>query len=269
MTRSATGQIFEAMTGRKVIENKAWACLERCRRKLRLEEIPLPVPVEDWIEGTLGIRLSYADLSRTGAELEGGASFADNEILIDETATANEARLRFTCAHELGHMILHRKAKSLFHHLAEEGPYADPQRFERQADRFAAAFLMPVPLVERELIAALDARCLKRGKAVTIMMQETRESEWLWRYVVLPHITRRFGVTISAAINRFADLQPLARPKCPLMPDRLAPILRERAGRSELENIRIEDGLPVYRSLFDKRNPYTPERVFLSTVYAC
>jgi hypothetical protein len=252
MTRSATGQIFEAMTGRKVIENKAWACLERCRRKLRLEEIPLPVPVEDWIEGPLGIQLSYADLSRTGAELEGGASFTDNEILIDETATANEARLRFTCAHELGHMILHRKAKSLFHHLSEEGPYADPQRFERQADRFAAAFLMPVPHVERELIAALDARRLKRGKAVTLMMQNTPESEWLWRRVIMPHVTRQFGVSVSAAINRFSDLQPVALPKTPLLPASLAPMLRQQSTRPELDNIRIQDGLPVYRDLLSQ-----------------
>ena len=112
MARSATDRVFEATFGHKVIEGRAWACLERCRRKLGLDEIPIPVPVEDWIEGPLGIRLSYADLSRCGAELEGGASISDNEITIDEGATKHEGRLRFTCAHELGHLVLHRGGAS-------------------------------------------------------------------------------------------------------------------------------------------------------------
>ena len=256
MARSATGRILEAMTGRKVIESRAWACLERCRRKMGLSEIPVPVPVEDWIEGPLGIRLSYADLSRCGAELEGGASITDNEILIDEGAAAHEGRLRFTCAHELGHLVLHRGAKSMFHHLAENGPYANPEMFERQADRFAAAFLMPVPLIERELVRVLDERALKRGKAVVLLMKATIESEWLWRRVVLPHLTRQFGVSFAAAVNRLSDLQPKTLPKNPLLPAEFASILKQRSSRLELENIRIEDGLPVHRDLFS-----TPEQV--------
>jgi len=255
MVRPADGQVFQPMPGRKVIEERAWACLERCRRRLKLDEIPLPVPVEDWIEGPLGIRLSYADLSETGAELDGGASISGNEILIDQRATAHEGRLRFTCAHELGHMVLHRKAKSVFHHLREEGPYADPHRFEVQADRFAAAFLMPVPLLERELIAALDARKLTRGKSVTLMMKDTLESEWLWRRVVLPHVIERFSVSVSAAINRFTDLQPKALPGTPLLPNRFREVLKQKSNRADLGQIAVEHGIPVRRTLFHAQQP--------------
>jgi len=253
MARPSTGRIFETMPGRKVIENRAWSCLERCRRKLGLEEIPLPVPVEDWIEGPLGIRLSYADLSRCGAELEGGASISDNEILIDAGSTAHEARLRFTCAHELGHLVLHRRAKSMFHDLVQNGPYANPDKFEREADRFAAAFLMPVPLIERELVRVFDERGLKRGKAVVHLMHATLESEWLWRRVVLPEITKRFGASLSAAVNRMCDLQPKTLAGTSLLPTEFARILKRQSGPPQLENVTIEDGVPVQRDLFNNR----------------
>lgn len=253
MVRPCTGRIFETMPGRKVIENRAWACLERCRRKLGLDEIPLPVPVEDWIEGPLGIRLSYADLSRCGAELEGGASISDNEILIDEGATANEARLRFTCAHELGHLVLHRRAKSMFHDLVQNGPYANPEKFEREADRFAAAFLMPVSLIERELVRIFDERGLKRGKAVIHLMHATLESEWLWRRVVLPEITKRFGASLPAVVNRMSDLQPQTVAGTPLLPAEFGPVLKHRSNRPELDHVAVEDGVAVRRDLFNNQ----------------
>ena len=48
----------------------------------------------------------------------------------------NYYRLRFTLAHELGHIVLH-------HFLAEDEYGQDYETIERQAHRFASAFLMP------------------------------------------------------------------------------------------------------------------------------
>ena len=252
MPRPATGQVLMPCPGRRVIDQRAWRCLERCRRKLKLVEIPLPVPVEKWIEGPLDIRFGFTDLSRLGPNILGAAFVSDREILIDERVVQHEGRCRFTCAHELGHLILHRSAQSVFHDASTVDPYSSPDRYERHADRFAAAFLMPVPLVERELIRILDARDLKRGKAVVQLMQPTLESEWLWRRVVLPEFTRCFAVSLSAAVHRFNDLQPNLPQPWPLLPRELVEVLlKPPDDPRRFEGVSIENGLILDRNLFD------------------
>ena len=252
MPRPATGRIFEPRPGRRVIDQRAWCWLERCRRKLRLDEIPLPVPVEQWIEGPLGIRFGFTDLSHLGPDVLGAAFVADREILVDDRVLQHEGRLRFTCAHELGHLVLHRNTRSVFQELATLGPYDSPDHYERHADRFAAAFLMPVPLVERELIRILDARGLKRGKAVLQLMEPTLQSEWLWRRIVLPEFTRRFAVSLSAAVHRFNDLQPNLPQSWPLLPRELVEVLLKPADDPRrFDGISIHNGVVADRSLFD------------------
>ena len=258
MPRPATGQVLIPRPGRRVIDRRAWRCLERCPRKLQLDEIPLPVPVEEWIEGPLDIRFGFTDLSHLGPDILGAAFVTDREILIDERVVQHEGRFRFTCAHELGHLILHRGAQSVFHEIGAIDPYASPNRYERHADRFAAAFLMPVPLVEGELIRILDARALKRGKAVVQLMQPTLESEWLWRKTILPEITRRFAVSLSAAIHRFNDLQPNLDQSWPLLPRELVDVLlKPPVDSRRFDGISTENGVVVDHDLFDSKKNQT------------
>lgn len=258
MPRPATGRILEPCPGRKVIDERAWRCLERCRRKLNLDEIPLPVPVEEWIEGPLNIRFGFTDLSYLGPDILGAAFVTDREILIDPRVVQHDGRCRFTCAHELGHLILHRGAQSVFQDAATVDPFASPDRYERHADRFAAAFLMPVPLVERELIRILDARGLKRGKAVTQMMQATLESEWLWRKMILPEFTRCFAVSLSAAVHRFNDLQPNLPQSWPLLPRELVDVLLKPVDDPRcFDGISTENGVVADRNLFDSKKNET------------
>lgn len=260
MPRQPTGRVLEPRRGRQVIDARAWSCLERCRRKLGLDEIPLPVPVEDWIEGPLGIRFGFTDLSHLGEDVLGAAHVEDREILIDQRVTNHEGRFRFTCAHELGHLMLHKKVRSVFQESSIFNLFRpSPDRYERQADRFAAAFLMPIPLLERELVRIIDQRGLKRGKAVVQLIEPTTESEWLWRRVVLPEITRRFGVSLAAAVHRFNDIQAKALSGTPLLPRELVPLLQRRADNAELQLVDVENGLPVRRTLFDSA-PASAER---------
>lgn len=58
-------------------------------------------------------------------------------------------------------MVLHRKVRNVFHDHAGIGTFADQDRFERQADCFAAAFLMPVPSLEIELLRIFKQRGLR------------------------------------------------------------------------------------------------------------
>lgn len=251
MPSSATGQVLEPCRGRRVIDARAWACLERCRRKLQLEEFPLPVPIEEWIERPLGIRFGFGDLSHLGPEVLGAAFVKDREILIDQRVLDHEGRYRFTCAHELGHIVLHRKVRGIFHENNRVGSFDSPDRHERQADRFAAAFLMPVPLLERELIRIFKARNLRPGRAVTQMMSTSDEAEWLWRRVVLPEIVRRFGVSRTAAVHRFNDVQPIMKNPRPLLARTFVKKLLEPVGaETRFDSIWIENKIATARSLF-------------------
>lgn len=121
-----------------------------------------PIPVEDIIERGLGLKLGFVDFEKRegmkgvlGATYVGAELICINEGLLEK---GPEGRLIFTCAHEVGHWVLHRQ-------------YADGQKrqgagtdriicrtrnakepIEWQADYFAASLLMP----ERELCAAFD-----------------------------------------------------------------------------------------------------------------
>ena len=221
---------------------------------LRLTQIPIPIPVDQWIEAPLGIQFGFADLAHLGEGTLGAAFVQDREILIDERVLQHQGRFRFTCAHELGHLLLHRKVRGVFHENVHQPDWDSLITFERQADRFAAAFLMPVPLLERELIRALDEHGLKRAKAILELTQETEESEWLWRTIVLPAITTRFDVSLSAAIHRFADLKPKLPEAGPLLSRDLSEILLKPTIDSALLNsVWIEEGVAVHRELFSAK----------------
>lgn len=242
--------VFDARHGRRQIDGRAWACIEKCRRKLGLDEIPLPIPVEDWIEGPLGITYGITDLSHLGDDVLGAAYAEEREILIDQKVLDHEGRARFTCAHELGHLVLHRHRQTVFEETAE--PFArNRNRLEREADRFAAAFLMPLPLLELELVRVLDETGLNRTACIVEMMKTTVESEWLWRNHFLPAAVRRFDVSRTAAINRFNDIEPRLDERRPLLPFDLIPrLLAPPRLQPELQDVQVVDGVPVRRNLF-------------------
>lgn len=188
----------------KSVETKAAATLERCRAGAGLDELPLPIPIEEWIEGQLGIELGFSDLTRFGENVLGAAYTNPRSIQISETLVDQEARLRFTCGHELGHLVLHAGQADSFTDDTVE-TWDTTQRLERQADRFAAAVLMPVSLLYRELYAVLDQHGFDPPKAVTELMLDSPEAAWLWKKLVLPGLTERFCVSLTALLFRFDD----------------------------------------------------------------
>jgi len=124
-----------------------------------------PIPVEDIIERYLEVNLSFEDLEeKLGMEDVLGATFIKLRLIcINEKLLENksEGRLIFTCAHEIGHWVLHRQ----FINVAGR---SDPQKngivcriknsrhpIEWQADYFAACLLMP----EKETINAFRKVC--------------------------------------------------------------------------------------------------------------
>lgn len=101
-----------------------------------------------------------SDPDVSGALLRDGAL-----VIIAVNSTHSTARQRFTIAHEIGHLTLHDEALSVDHHfggVASQSQLrvsafrdqvsalaADPNEIE--ANRFAAALLMPIDFLERSL----------------------------------------------------------------------------------------------------------------------
>ena len=71
-----------------------------------------PIPVEEIIERVLGLKLLYEDLGKIfGSNDVLGATYVESGIIrINERLFehSSEGRLVFTCAHEVGHWVLHR-----------------------------------------------------------------------------------------------------------------------------------------------------------------
>lgn len=70
----------------------------------------------------------------------------NNIIYIDETLSKHEQRL--VCAHELGHMLLHKKSNAIF---MDSRTQLNTTKYEIEADRFAMDLIMSDEEIEEHL----------------------------------------------------------------------------------------------------------------------
>lgn len=124
-----------------------------------------PIPVEDIIERALGLRLLYEDLEKVfGSNDVLGATYVESGVIcINERLFehSSEGRLVFTCAHEVGHWVLHRRYVDVEETNNSKGEAIVSSLknakapIEWQADYFAACLLMP----EKEIRDAFQEVC--------------------------------------------------------------------------------------------------------------
>lgn len=190
------------------VENRASALLRQCMRELNLYRLPLPVPVDTWLEKPLGFGLEITDLSHLGDGVLGAAFPKEREIHLSASMSEekNPGRFRFTAAHELGHMTLHANAGTLFRD-GDTQPGSRP-RHELEADRFAAAFLMPQEEFLPAITLAGDAAGFDAFRLFSWSAQ-LEETLPLWNEKVIPFLVDRFGVSTPAAIFRLSELNML------------------------------------------------------------
>lgn len=179
------------------IERRAESCVRHCLSQLSLTQVPLPIPIDNWIEGPLNLRFGIEDLSRFGEDVLGASFVSQREILVSESLLNNEGRFRFTIAHELGHFILHANLNVHFRDTHAE-PNQKPEAIEREADRFAAAFLMPRDVVIQSLLIycqsnAIDSASLPQSYADHID-------------ILKKFIAKLFGVSPLAAEYRLKEI---------------------------------------------------------------
>jgi Zn-dependent peptidase ImmA (M78 family)/transcriptional regulator with XRE-family HTH domain len=134
------------------------------------------------VHGVLVGLLPFSDARRVDAF---STSHTPRPIIILASDKTDVYRHRFTAAHELGHLVLHRNAQP------------GDVRHEREADQFAAEFLMPAARIEPRLPRRLDF-------AKLVMLQ----AHWGVSVEALLYRSRELGV-ISDATHRRARIKLL------------------------------------------------------------
>lgn len=127
----------------------------RCARELlaKLNIRVFPVPV-DRIAKNLGAQVRYSPLDE---ELSGLIFIKDGTPIIGVNALHHPHRQRFTIAHEIGHLQLHRDIISATIHVDKQFPVlmrstnsaSGTEKIEIEANQFAAELLMPSALLDQ------------------------------------------------------------------------------------------------------------------------
>ena len=166
------------------------------------KEAARPVPVEVIAEHFLGYELV---ISQEGVFADrdclGGIVFEDELITINSSIENDLGRYSFTVAHEIGHHVLHKEF--YFNHLQKDEAkiicreVSNKPMIERQADRFAAALLMP----SKTVAAALSS--ISKGSR-PFEKPTTGELRALAAKVV--EISGVTNVSNTAMVNRLIDL---------------------------------------------------------------
>ena len=128
----------------KTIEN----CAAECRERWSLGEGPVDNVIASLEEaGCIVVREELGGLKMDGVSAWCSAGYRPFILLAEDKASA--VRSRFDAAHELGHLVLHRRIDP---EKLNKSEYAE---MEQQAHRFASNFLMPEKPFLRD-VNALD-----------------------------------------------------------------------------------------------------------------
>ena len=165
--------------------------------------ITLPVPVEDIAEHYLGYQIDFVNEGLfSDPEILGGIDFDENKIYVNASVEDHDGRYAFTIAHEIGHHVLHRDTylkenldgiKEILCRDARNKP-----RIELEADRFAAALLMPAQSVRDILSQVNSSQKVKTiGQARGLASKIIKEGELN-------------NVSNTAMVNRLIDLKVIS-----------------------------------------------------------
>ncbi|MBT4123943.1 MAG: ImmA/IrrE family metallo-endopeptidase, partial [Candidatus Pacebacteria bacterium] len=160
----------------------------------------LPVPIEEIAESKLGLMILPISKLESLCDISGTIGKDFNTILIDEETYKNqENRARFTIAHEVGHVILH---KQLFE--KENGKYSIEdfvrfqnglssnayKRLEIQAFRFGESILFPKDKIDEIFTSTLERLGDINSLAITDLEK------------IISPISSKFGVSGRATYNK-------------------------------------------------------------------
>lgn len=155
------------------------------------ESVSLPIPVEDIAEFYLGYELAYTNEGMfSDSDILGGICFKTQTIFINTSVESHEGRHAFTIAHEIGHHCLHKQIALAVANKVMCRKEVKPLE-ELQADRFAAALLMP-----ETLMLAHIKKCKLSDPYKAFKLAKNVKGE-----------LRLNNVSVSALVNRMIDLK--------------------------------------------------------------
>ncbi|MDB2596160.1 ImmA/IrrE family metallo-endopeptidase [Pseudomonadales bacterium] len=163
---------------------------------------PVPVRAEVIAEQFLNYTIDITDQGIfSDPECLGGIIFDENLIKINSSVESHEGRYNFTIAHEIGHHVLH-KDMYLEQRVNENNRIicreaGDKPLVEQQADRFAAALLMPKDAVSAAF-ALVDEGSLPTSTPTTKALRALAN-----KVVVIGGFS---NVSNTAMVNRLIDL---------------------------------------------------------------
>ena len=164
---------------------------------------PVPVRAEVIAEQFLNYTIDITDQGIfSDPECLGGIIFDENLIKINSSVESHEGRYNFTIAHEIGHHVLH-KDMYLEQRVNENNRIicreaGDKPLVEQQADRFAAALLMPKEEVSAAF-ALVDEGSLPTSTPTTKALRALAN-----KVVVIGGFS---NVSNTAMVNRLVDLR--------------------------------------------------------------
>jgi len=163
-----------------------------------VQPVTFPIPIESIAEHLLGYDLEVTDegLFASGDVL-GGISFETNTIFVNASIEDHDGRYAFTVAHEIGHHVLHRDL--YIEHVLDHSDIlcreiSEKPLIEKQADRFAAALLVPRSLIQSSTV-------LTRANKPCRTLPEALELA-----TTLKSKLGLANVSLSALVNRLKDL---------------------------------------------------------------
>ena len=159
-----------------------------------------PIPIEDIAEHFLGYSIDITDEGLfSDPKLLGGIDFEKNLILVNASIEHHDGRYAFTVAHEIAHHTLHRetfmKSRAFDENEILCREAAGKPQIEVEADRFAAALLMPSQAIRDALkVLPLKPKVLTIGQAHGLASELVKNGSF-------------DNVSNSAMINRLIDLK--------------------------------------------------------------
>lgn len=160
-----------------------------------IEKHQLTVPIDvDRLAKELNIPVEYHDFEE---DISGFTFHKQSEKLIGINTNDGRKRQRFTMAHEIGHMLLHKsnsvRVDSAVILFRDSHSSDGTDKAEREANRFAAELLMPVAAISHEL--------KKLGGTVDILGYDDDKLD-----TTISSLAKKFNVSYQAMSVRLASL---------------------------------------------------------------
>jgi len=143
---------------RRLLKEEIWEEAENFRKNYVVPTYLIPVPIEKIVEINLRISVHPKQDLKASADIDGFISNDLRTIYVDAGMYADERydrRIRFTYAHEIGHLVLHSadiqsckfQSENDWFQFRENLQEVSLSRFEWQAYEFAGRLLVPVNIL--------------------------------------------------------------------------------------------------------------------------